>query len=149
MRAHADRVVLDTNVCLDVFVFHDPRCERLRDALHAGDVVALTDDACRDEWMRVLRYPELRLDEAMRDAAAARFDSTMKQASPLPSQEAALPPIPRCRDPDDQKFLELVLRTRAHWLLTRDDHLLALAKRAKRDGLFSILTPSEWGSMQR
>ena len=146
--ADTDRVVLDTNVCLDLFVFDDPRCERLRGALRAGGVVALTDDACRDEWMRVLRYPELRLDEAMREAAAARFDSTMKHASPLPSQEAALPPIPRCRDPDDQKFLELALRTRARWLLTRDDHLLALAKRTKRDGLLAILTPAEWGSMR-
>jgi putative PIN family toxin of toxin-antitoxin system len=142
-----DRVVLDTNVCLDLFVFEDPRCERLRDALHAGDVVALTDDACRDEWLRVLRYPELQLDEAMRDAAAARFDSIMKNASPLPSQETGLPPAPRCRDPDDQKFLELALRSRARWLLTRDDHLLALAKRTKRDGLFVILTPAEWGTL--
>jgi uncharacterized protein len=142
------RVVLDTNVCLDLFVFDDPRCRRLRDALHAGHVVALTDDACRDEWMRVLRYPELRLDEAMREAAVARFDSTMEHRSPMPSAEAGLAPIPRCRDPDDQKFLELAQLTRARWLLTRDDHLLALAKRTKRDGLFAILTPSEWGSMQ-
>ena len=148
MPADVARVVLDTNVCLDLFVFHDPRCERLRDALRAGDVVALTDDACRDEWMRVLRYPELRLHEATREAAVARFDMTMKHASALPSQEAGLPPAPRCRDPDDQKFLELALRTHARWLLTRDDHLLALAKRTKRDGLFAILTPTEWGSMR-
>jgi putative PIN family toxin of toxin-antitoxin system len=148
MPADVARVVLDTNVCLDLFVFHDPRCERLRDALRAGDVVALTDDACRDEWMRVLRYPELRLHEATREAAVARFDMTMKHASALPSQEAGPPPAPRCRDPDDQKFLELALRTHARWLLTRDDHLLALAKRTKRDGLFAILTPAEWGSMR-
>jgi uncharacterized protein len=146
--ADVDRVVLDTNVCLDLFVFDDPRCERLLDALRAGEVVAITDEACRDEWMRVLRYPELRLDETMREAATARFDTTMKHLSRLPSEEADLPPIPRCRDPDDQKFLELALRTRARWLLTRDDHLLALAKRTKRDGLFAILSPTEWSSIQ-
>jgi uncharacterized protein len=148
MPADIDRIVLDTNVCLDLFVFDDPRCGRLRDALHAGEVVAVTDDPCRNEWMRVLRYPELRLDETTRAVAAARFDSTMKHRLPLPSEEAALPPLPRCRDPDDQKFLELALRTGARWLLTRDDHLLALAKRTKRDGLFAILTPSEWCSMR-
>ena len=52
--------------------------------------------------------------------------------------------MPRCRDPDDQKFLDLATRVRARWLLSRDDHLLVLAKRARRDGLFAILTPSEW-----
>ena len=143
-----DRIVLDTNVCLDLFVFDDPRCGRLFDALCTGEVVAMTDDACRNEWMRVLQYPELRLDEAMRDAAATRFDGLMKHPSLLPSHKAGLPPLPRCRDPDDQKFLELALRTRARWLLTRDDHLLALAKRTRRDGLFAILTPSEWCSMR-
>jgi uncharacterized protein len=148
MSTDIDRIVLDTNVCLDLFVFDDPRCGRLRDALHAGEVVAVTDDPCRDEWMRVLRYPELRLDETMRAVAAARFDCTMKHHLPLPSEEGGLPPPPRCRDPDDQKFLELALRTGAHWLLTRDDHLLALAKRTRRDGLFAILTPSEWCSMR-
>jgi uncharacterized protein len=146
MSADIDRIVLDTNVCLDLFVFDDPRCERLRDALHAGEVVAVTDDPCRDEWMRVLRYPDLRLDEAMGAVALARFDSTMKHRLPLPSEEVGLSPLPRCRDPDDQKFLELALRTSARWLLTRDDHLLALAKRTRREGLFEILTPSEWCS---
>jgi uncharacterized protein len=148
MPSAIDRIVLDTNVCLDLFVFDDPRCERLRDALHTGEVIGVTDDACRDEWMRVLRYPELRLDEAMREAAVARFDGTMKRGSALPLHEAGLPRTPRCRDPDDQKFLELALRTRARWLLTRDDHLLVLAKRTSRDGLFAILTPSDWCSMR-
>ena len=142
------RIVLDTNVCLDLFVFDDPRCARLRDALRDGDVIAVTDDACRDEWLRVLRYPELRLDEAMREAAEARFDATLQHCPSLLLHESELPAIPRCRDPDDQKFLELAVRVRARWLLTRDDHLLALAKRARRDGLFAILTPSEWCSMQ-
>jgi putative PIN family toxin of toxin-antitoxin system len=147
-RGDIDRIVLDTNVCLDLFVFDDPRCEHLRAALHAGEVVAMTDDACRDEWMRVLRYPELRLNEAMRHAVAARFDSTMEHRSMSPSEQAGLPPLPRCRDPDDQKFLELAQRTRARWLLTRDDHLLALAKRTRRQGLFAILRPSDWCSMR-
>lgn len=147
MPVDIDRIVLDTNVCLDLFVFDDPRCARLRDALRGGDVIAVTDDACRDEWLRVLRYPALQLDEALRDAATARFDAVLRDNASL-RHEGAPPAIPRCRDPDDQKFLELAARVRARWLLTRDDHLLALAKRARRDGLFEILTPSEWCSMQ-
>ncbi|KQY51089.1 putative toxin-antitoxin system toxin component, PIN family [Lysobacter sp. Root494] len=146
MRSDVHRIVLDTNVCLDLFVFDDPRCARLRDALHAGEVVAATDDACRGEWLRVLRYPELGLDEAMREAATARFDDTIRHGSSQFVDGAGLPALPRCRDPDDQKFLELAASVQARWLLTRDDHLLALAKRTRRNGLFAILTPSEWCS---
>jgi putative PIN family toxin of toxin-antitoxin system len=144
-----DRIVLDTNVCLDLFVFDDPRCARLRDALHAGDVVAVTDEACRDEWMRVLRYPGLRLDAAMREAAAARFDDMIRHRASLPAHAAGLPAVPRCRDPDDQKFLELAASAGARWLLSRDEHLLALARRMKRDGRFGIATPQAWGELYR
>jgi len=139
-----DRIVLDTNVCLDLFVFDDPRCGRLRDALHAGAVIAVTDAACRDEWLRVLHYPDLRLDAAMREAATARFDGTMRDRASLVLHEAEPQAVPRCRDPDDQKFLELAACVHARWLLTRDAHLLALAKRARRDGPFAIGTPSDW-----
>lgn len=52
--------------------------------------------------------------------------------------------LPRCRDRDDQKFLELAYQAGAVALLTRDDELLRLARRAKRDGLFTILPPASW-----
>jgi predicted nucleic acid-binding protein len=140
------RIVLDTNVCLDLFVFDDPRCLRLRDALHAGDVIAVTSASCREEWLRVLCYPQLALDEAAREAATARFDGLVQRCPPCPDgEEGAAKPL-RCSDPDDQKFLDLALCAGARWLLSRDDHLLALARRARREGLFEILAPQEWGS---
>ena len=140
----APRIVLDTNVCLDLFVFDDPRVVRLHDALHAGEIVAVSDEACREEWLRVLRYPQLGLDDAHRDAAIARYDAltTFVDTDAKPPQ----PGLPRCKDPADQKFLELALLANARWLLSRDDHLLALGRRTRRDGLFEILTPQEWAS---
>lgn len=138
------RIVLDTNVCLDLFVFDDPRCASLREALLGARVAAVTDDACRDEWLRVLRYPKLQLDEAACAAATRRFDAVVRRCSLLDPFGIEAIVLPRCRDPDDQKFLELAVRAQARWLLTRDDHLLALARRARREGLVEILTPSEW-----
>lgn len=149
MRADIDRIVLDTNVCLDLFVFDDPRCTRLRGALLDGDVIAVTDDACRDEWLRVLRYPVLQLDEALRDAATERFDNTMQHRALPHAGAASLTVLPRCRDPDDQKFLELAAAAGARWLLSRDEHLLALARRMKRDGRFGIATPQAWAELYR
>lgn len=138
-----DRIVLDTNVCLDLFVFDDPRCARLRESLHADEVIAVTDEACRAEWLRVLEYPALALDTHARVAAIGRFDALMREW-PISPVEPNAPKPPRCRDPDDQKFLELAIRARARWLLTRDDHLLALARRAARDSLFTIQPPDLW-----
>jgi putative PIN family toxin of toxin-antitoxin system len=137
-------MVLDTNVCLDLFVFDDARCLRLRAALHAGEVIAVTTDACREEWLRVLRYPQLALDEVARETATARFDAVMQRCPPQPARPEGTANAPRCRDQDDQKFLDLALHAGASWLLSRDDHLLALARRARREGLFEILTPQEW-----
>jgi putative PIN family toxin of toxin-antitoxin system len=143
MSSQAPRIVLDTNVCLDLFLFDDPRVARLRDALRTGAVVAVVDDACRAEWLRVLAYPQLKLDAAHREGAIERFDVVMHQhrASTLTPAAARLP---RCKDPDDQKFLELALHAGARWLLSRDDHLLALDRRTRREGGFGILTPQAW-----
>jgi predicted nucleic acid-binding protein len=107
----------------------------------------VTSASCREEWLRVLCYPQLALDGAAREAATARFDALIQCCPPwLDSVEGAAKPL-RCSDPDDQKFLDLALRADARWLLSRDDHLLALARRARREGLFEILAPQEWGSI--
>ncbi len=135
------RIVLDTNVCLDLFVFADPRVATLRAALRSGEVVAVTDAACREEWLRVLEYPQLRLDEAARSAAVAAFDAQVRL---LPASVAPEGVLPRCADPDDQKFLQLAHACGARWLLSRDDALLVLARRMRREGLFEILLPDAW-----
>lgn len=139
------RLVLDTNVCLDLFVFGDARCAALRDALRAGTVEVFTDAACRDEWLAVLAYPQLPLDAPRRDAAVAAFDAWLRL---LPETERkpvlAAPNLPRCADPDDQKFLELAQACGAHWLLSRDNELLKLARRTCRAHGFGIATPQEW-----
>ena len=98
----------------------------------------LVAPAMRDEIFHVLgrgvaqRYaPDLALIEATFDA----------HAEPVPAAE----PSPRlvCRDPDDQKFIDLALASGARWLISRDKALLALAKRARPRGLL-VLPPRLW-----
>ncbi len=136
----APRAVLDTNVWLDLLHFRDPRAAGLDRALIAGDVVAVIDEACRGEWRRVLRYPQLMLDEAQRAALEAALDARCECVGPGAPDR----PLPRCRDADDQKFIELAYRAGARWLVSRDLEVLALARRAAREGLFGIVTPSHW-----
>lgn len=133
------RVVLDTNVCLDVFVFGDPRAGRLREAIEDGRVEAVTSDACRQEWLAVLAYPALRLDAAAREQAVRRFDAHV-QVVPADAPQVR---VPRCRDPDDQKFLDLAASCGAAVLFSRDAEVLRLARRCRRDGLFDIVRPED------
>lgn len=138
------RIVIDTNVCLDLFVFRDPRWTRLHRALKDGAVEAVTREDCRMEWLIVLEYRHLPLDAASRLLAAAEFDSLVTCVSnsvlcPRPDVR-----LPVCKDPDDQKFLELARDAQAQMLITKDKALLKLAKRTARDGLFCIVPPEAW-----
>ena len=63
---------------------------------------------------------------------------------PGPTAPADLPLLPTCRDPDDQKFLELAQASGAQWLISKDRDLLKLARRTRKAGLFLILKPEQW-----
>lgn len=139
------RVVLDTQVCLDLWLFGDARAAALRVALDNGALQGVRDARSRAEWRRVLRYPALALDAARCAALEFVYDERL---APFEADGAPVPPppLPRCADPDDQPFLELALASGAHALLTRDAALLRLARRVARQGRFAILTPEAFGA---
>ena len=139
------RIVLDTNVCLDLFVFRDPRWLRLMQALSDGEVEAVTRADCRMEWQIVLGYAHLGLDEAMQTAVRAEFDALIK---PFPETvfDGSIK-LPICRDTDDQKFIELAYQCGATMLITKDKALLKLARKTQKAGLFQIVTPESWVAM--
>lgn len=132
------RLVLDTNVILDLVVFDDPGVAPIRAAVEAGTVTLFTCPACLAELRRVLAYPELGLAATAQDAAydwyAARAQCT---------EISATPSLPRCRDADDQKFLELAWSTGADRLVTKDKALLELARRVATLGRFSVTRPTD------
>ena len=144
MSATLPRIVLDTNACLDLWVFADPRAAALLAALQAGALQAVTNSECRDEWRRVLRYPQLRLSDATRRAPADAYDALVHRLPDNAPPARADAPLPRCADPDDQKFLQLALASGARWLVSRDGAVLALGRRTRRDGLFEIVSPQAW-----
>ena len=133
-------IVIDTNVCLDLFVFRDPRWAPLLAALESGRVRAVTRADCRDEYRIVLHYAHLPLDDGTRPEAEARFDALIEVVAPT---SRALR-LPVCTDRDDQKFLEIARDADAAILVTKDKALLKLAKRTARDGLFRIMKPEAW-----
>ena len=137
------RVVLDTNVCLDLFVFRDPRWTSLLTALKDGSIEAVTREDCRMEWLVVLTYPRLPLDSESRARSAAEFDALITCLPPAPAGFAQVR-LPVCSDPDDQKFLELARDAQAAALITKDKALLKLTRKTAGAGMFRIIRPETW-----
>ncbi|MET0402089.1 MAG: putative toxin-antitoxin system toxin component, PIN family [Cystobacter sp.] len=124
-------LVLDTNVVLDLFVFRDPLLQPLVQRLEAGTVSAWVDEHTLRELEYVLAYPQFRLDAAARGAVLARYQGLSRRvAEPAEAEASPVSPLPRCRDRDDQKFLELAARSGARWLVSKDKRVLSMADRA-------------------
>ena len=138
------RIVIDTNVCLDLFVFQDPRWAALLEAIENGSVEAITRADCRDEYLIVLHYKHLPLDDDSRPLASARFDQLIKVVAPPESSIK----LPVCSDKADQKFLEIARDAGAEVLITKDKALLKLARRLAREGMFKVMLPEKWIALE-
>jgi putative PIN family toxin of toxin-antitoxin system len=135
------KAVLDTQVWLDWLVFDDPSTLPIRAAQAAGRVQIVIDEPCEAELVRVLGYDlgKYSLDPDEQTHCVARCRSIAKR---VPAGSVA--ELPRCKDPDDQKFLELAASAGAHYLISKDQAVLELAPRVTR---FRILAPKDCGDL--
>jgi predicted nucleic acid-binding protein len=147
--------VLDTNVVLDALHFDDPIARPLRQALEDGRLRCVVTDATLDELRRVLTYPGLALDAARQAALFAHYQalSTRMEAggacAGMPHKGTPIhygpKPVwsrmPRCSDPDDQKFIELAALVDAQGLISKDRAVLKLRRRCAPH--FQVMTPAE------
>jgi putative PIN family toxin of toxin-antitoxin system len=130
------KLVLDTNVVIDWLVFDDPFLAAFRQQVLDGQVVVITHEPAIVELRRVLGYKELKLDTARQASMLERYEA---QTTKWTGEGTALPrSFPRCRDADDNHFLELAWRAGVDALVSRDNAVLKLAKRARKHG-FQIL----------
>ena len=133
------RLVLDTNVWLDLLVFHDPSIAPIRAAVSSGRAEILLDVPCFAELEEVLSRPFRRTFDPATALAEARGLAQFFEA------KETLPALPTCRDPDDQKFLEAAAAAHADFLITKDDALLELARRKSKPS-FQIVTPQDFAA---
>ncbi len=140
------RVVLDTNVVLDLLLFRDPRVLPLEAAQADGRVQMLSDGECSEELRQVLIRPLFKLDSLAQEAMLLAYRRLIQecgaQATERPRQERPRQ-LPKCRDRDDQKFLELAWRAGAS-LLTRDKDLLKMRGACARAGGLVICEPEHF-----
>lgn len=135
------RVVLDTNVLLEWRVFADPRLAPLVLALETRAVEWLACAAMEREWSLVWPRPAF----ARWQPDPARTASVFEHARPC---EAPAFCGLRCKDPQDQVFIDLAVAQQATWLLTRDAALLKLARRARDRHGVQVVPPEAWCAAQ-
>lgn len=141
---HPCRIVLDSNIWIDILVFDDPASRPIAAALESGRLQAVIDARCLAELTHVLDYPQFAsraIDKTEALARVARLTARIAAESMTPVVEPAIP-LPKCKDRDDQKFLELAQAAGAAWLVSKDRALLKLARRTARDFGFRIGIPA-------
>ena len=123
-------LVLDTNIVLDTLVFRDPRTRALHAALFdepvMPDLLWLATAPMREELARVLAYPHIAVRLAFHGLQAAQvlgqFEARARIVPVAPKAPAT------CKDPDDQKFIDLAVAHKT-LLLSKDQAVLCMGKR--------------------
>lgn len=129
------RLVLDTNVALDLFHFADAAVLPMRAAIDSGRVRCVACSRVLDEFERVLGYPRIALDVVAARDLRIRYTGLAEVVDDPPVGAR----LPRCADADDQIFLDLAHAAHADLLVSRDAAVLALAR--ARGLAFRIVAP--------
>jgi len=132
-------LILDTNIVLDMLVFRDSRTHALLAALFdepvMSDLLWLATAPMREELARVLAYPHIAVRLAFHGLQAAQvlseFDARVRIVPVAPKAPAT------CKDPDDQKFIDLAVSQGAT-LLSKDKAVLCMRKRLMKLGVVDV-----------
>lgn len=127
------RVLLDTHVLLELWLFQQPQLVPLGDALTQGRLHWWASQPMLDELAHVRARP---WDPRWTPRAELFRPEPLCTLRPQPANPAPW----RCRDPDDQKFLDLACAEAPIRLWSRDRALLHWRKRAASRGVV-IETP--------
>jgi putative PIN family toxin of toxin-antitoxin system len=130
------RVVLDTNVVVSALLFSRGRLSWLREGWQHLHFAPLVSRPTTEELLVVLSYPKFKLNQGDRDHLLADYLPWCETVA----HPKAWPALPKCRDTDDQKFLDLAAVTVADYLVTGDQDLLVLDGKCK----VPILTQEEF-----
>ena len=131
------RIVLDTNIVMDMLHFADPHAQPLKTAMRNGKMQCFTDRDCLAELERVTGYMAFGLDLAERKELMEYYRRFATVCDANGDENYVLP---RCRDKDDQKFLILAARCTADVLITRDKMLLKLTRHRHKPAPCPIVT---------
>ena len=121
-----EKVILDTNIVLDAFVFNDPTAKPLLQALQSGTLHWIATAPMREELERVLAYPKIAKRLAFYTLPASDVLEQFDRMVQIVAVATKAPII--CKDPDDQKFIDLAVAHKA-LVLSKDNAVLCMKKR--------------------
>jgi len=136
-----DIVILDTNALLDWRVFKDPSSEPLARGIASGQLRWVASPAMQTEWGHV--WPRSVFARWQPDPALTTTVYDLANMVPEPPRGPF-----RCKDPDDQVFIDLAVHVGARWLLSKDAALLKIAGRARKQLGIQIMTLQAWAALQ-
>ena len=126
------RVVLDTNIVLDLWLYKDAATPALLNALEEKSVQWLATQIMRDELERVLAYTHivkrLAFSQLKAEDVLAQFDAHV-QLMPVAAKAQFV-----CKDGDDQKFIDLAAQHQTQ-LISKDKAVLTMRNRMARLGV--------------
>ena len=113
--------MFDTNTVVSALLFEHGELSWLRAYWQDDEVTALVSRDTVSELIRVLTYPKFRLDKPDIEALLADYLPFTE-----PVEVPKLESTPRCKDADDQMFVDLAVAGRADVLVTGDRALLKM-----------------------
>jgi putative PIN family toxin of toxin-antitoxin system len=125
-------VIFDTNVLLDIFVFNDFRALHLKQALTENKIIALATSKTIEELADVIGRPLFALDGLTQEQILAQWCSLARLIEDENLQSAPW----KCADQDDQVFLDLAYTAQPSILVSKDNEILKLAYKTRKDGVF-------------
>jgi putative PIN family toxin of toxin-antitoxin system len=125
-------LVLDTNIVLDLLLFQNPQVQGLRQALDEQQLRWLATVPMREELVRVLAYPKIALVLARLGHSVAPLLAQWDAGVSL--VEVAPRCAVRCRDSNDQMFIDLAVAHQAT-LISKDKEVLRMKNRLARLGV--------------
>ncbi len=121
--------ILDTNILLDLWVFHDPHVEAIDKALENHEIRLIGHVETFCEFADVISRAMFRLTPDEQTALLMRWLKTVEVVTE-PLSNARF-----CKDTDDDKFFELAVMSGARFLVSKDKKVLKARSKAKKFGI--------------
>lgn len=132
--------VLDSNVVFDVWYWNDKDAQALKTAILEKRLQLVSTPSCLKEFAVVLNRPQFKLSESEQDRLLENVLSHVTVA------RSSVEGMVRCRDTDDEKFLNLAFETRADFLFTKDKTVLRAGRRLVSLGT-KTMKPAEFNGL--
>ena len=121
--------VLDTNILLDLFVFHDPHVQGLYADITNKAIKTIATQKTVDEFADVISRSTFSLGVKEQNTIMSQWQNLAH----IINDADLLPSTLTCEDRDDQIFIDLAYSFRPSVLISKDNAVLKLRKLAAKE----------------